>query len=49
MTLGIMRELGVERLIASSVNDACAMGLEGIDAKRRDRPYRSGGRRIGSR
>jgi ATP-dependent DNA ligase len=42
MTLGNMRSLGMERLIASNVNDACAMGLEGIDAKRRDRPYRSG-------
>jgi hypothetical protein len=27
MTLGNTRELGVQRLIASFVNDACAMGL----------------------
>jgi hypothetical protein len=26
----------------------CKLGLEGIVAKRRDRPYRSGGMRIGS-
>jgi bifunctional non-homologous end joining protein LigD len=28
---------------------ACTMGLEGIVAKRRDRPYRSGRSRIGSK
>lgn len=26
---------------------ACNMGLEGLVSKRRDRPYRPGGRRIG--
>ena len=48
-TLGeeaVRRILGVLNLTkkygVASTDEACAMGLEGIVAKRRDRPYRSG-------